>query len=87
MLATLFKACYEYWQNMIKNEDSSQPQACLYFRTNNIDSDVLWVLWEYHCMLLKLEPGYQSMAIRNTWIIKPIASSRGAGISLLKNTS
>lgn len=71
---------------MIKNEDNGLAQVCLYFKFNNIDLEVLWVLWSYHCMLLKLEPNYHNLANRNGWIVKPIASSRGAGIYLLKNS-
>ena len=38
-------------------------------------------------MLIKYEKDqYLQAGIRNRWIVKPIASSRGAGISLLKNS-
>lgn len=56
------------------------------FDISKIDSDILEILNGYHCVLLRYEDSYKNISNRNAWIVKPIASSRGAGISLLKNS-
>ena len=53
---------------------------CLPLNFQRIDYRLLVVLMHYHRLFRQKEQAYHRH--RHLWIIKPIASSRGAGITL-----
>lgn len=61
----------------------NSPTSTRFINLDKVDYRLLLLVYHYHTLYLINHPHYYKL--HNIWIVKPLASSRGAGISILKD--